>query len=241
MSHTFEIQSINWGAVDGLLDSLFKIDTAAEYCKTIVHSGFSGGFVQGCYLYQLDAQSNLSLAAGYGLSYDHLPSTFSTWDSNPIADSVRSKKYVFEGGTESTRPILAIPLLKDSYPIGAMALILGADIKEMPIDSQLVPVLGKLSGWWLSTLTTSGSNRSYGGGTGNGEHLTQRQVQILNHMAQGMVNAEIARELMLSESTIRQETVRIYRELAVPNRAEASKKGRALGLVTRATPPRHDG
>jgi len=237
MSQTFEIQGVNWGAVDSLLDSLFRIDTAAEFCKTIVHSAFSGGFVQGCYLYQLDAQSNLSLAAGYGLSYDHLANTFSTWDSNPIADAVRSKKYVFGAGTAETRPILAIPLLKDSFPIGAVALILGADIKEMPIDAELVPVLGKLSGWWLGTLTSSGSNRSYGVGTGNGEHLTQRQIQILNHMAQGMVNAEIARELMLSESTIRQETVRIYRELAVPNRAEASNKGRALGLVKRATPP----
>jgi DNA-binding NarL/FixJ family response regulator len=57
-------------------------------------------------------------------------------------------------------------------------------------------------------------------------------------MADGLVNVEIARELMLSESTIRQETIRIYRALGVHNRTEASKKGRALGLIKRATPPR---
>ena len=52
-------------------------------------------------------------------------------------------------------------------------------------------------------------------------------------MAEGLVNVEIAGQLMLSESTIRQETVRIYRALGVPNRAEAAKKGKALGIIGR--------
>jgi DNA-binding NarL/FixJ family response regulator len=71
----------------------------------------------------------------------------------------------------------------------------------------------------------------------NGEDLTSRQIKILELMAEGMVNVEIARELMLSESTIRQETVRIYRALGVPNRGEAAKKGKVLGLIKRSTPP----
>ena len=52
-------------------------------------------------------------------------------------------------------------------------------------------------------------------------------------MAEGMTNAEIARELLLSESSIRQETVNIYRVLGVGSRQEAAKKGKALGLIPR--------
>ena len=37
----------------------------------------------------------------------------------------------------------------------------------------------------------------------------------MEFMAQGLTNAQIAQELMLSESSIRQETVKIYRALGV--------------------------
>jgi DNA-binding CsgD family transcriptional regulator len=238
MSQTFEIQEINWGAVDTFLEALVRIETAADFCKLVVHSGFSNGYIQGCHLYVLDAQSNLSPAVGYGLGYDHLPALFSTWQDNPVARAVRTKRYVFEAGTEETQPILVIPVLKDNFPLGAIALILSPDQSEMVLDETLISVFGKLGVWWLNNLSAAGGSRSGSMGSGTGENLTQRQMQILDRMAQGLINAEIAQELMVSESTVRQETVRIYRELGVPNRAEASKKARMLGLVKRPTPPR---
>ena len=63
--------------------------------------------------------------------------------------------------------------------------------------------------------------------------LSQRQLQVLQGMAGGLTNAEIARELLLSESTIRQETVRIFKALGVPGRIEAGKKAKALGLLSK--------
>jgi DNA-binding NarL/FixJ family response regulator len=54
-------------------------------------------------------------------------------------------------------------------------------------------------------------------------------------MAEGLTNAQIAMQLMLSESSIRQETVKIYRALGVNSRVEASKKGQALGLIGRGS------
>jgi DNA-binding NarL/FixJ family response regulator len=123
--------------------------------------------------------------------------------------------------------------LKDSFPLGAIAMILSPDKSEMVLDESLISVFGKLGVWWLINLRAGSGSRSNGLGSGNGENLTQRQIQILDRMAQGLINAEIAQELMVSESTVRQETVRIYRELGVPNRAEASKKARILGIVKR--------
>ena len=52
-------------------------------------------------------------------------------------------------------------------------------------------------------------------------------------MAEGKTNAQIAQELILSESTIRQETVKIYRALGVSARSEASKRAKHLGIIDR--------
>lgn len=64
----------------------------------------------------------------------------------------------------------------------------------------------------------------------NGD-LTARQLRVLSLMAKGMTNGQIARVLAFSESTVRQETMAIYRNLQVKGRAEAIDYGRSHGLI----------
>lgn len=61
--------------------------------------------------------------------------------------------------------------------------------------------------------------------------LSSRQLRVLALMAKGMTNGQIARVLAFSESTIRQETMAIYRTLQVKGRAEAVDYGRTHGLI----------
>ena len=61
--------------------------------------------------------------------------------------------------------------------------------------------------------------------------LTARQLRVLSLMAKGMTNGQIARVLAFSESTVRQETMAIYRNLQVKGRAEAIDFGRRNGLI----------
>ena len=61
--------------------------------------------------------------------------------------------------------------------------------------------------------------------------LTERQLQILIGIAAGKTNMAIAKELILSESAIKQETVKIFRSLGVENRRQAAQKAIAMGLV----------
>lgn len=61
--------------------------------------------------------------------------------------------------------------------------------------------------------------------------LTSRQLRVLSLMAKGMTNGQIARVLAFSESTVRQETMAIYRTLQVKGRAEAVDFGRTHGLI----------
>jgi DNA-binding CsgD family transcriptional regulator len=51
--------------------------------------------------------------------------------------------------------------------------------------------------------------------------VTEREYEVLTLMAQGLTNREIAEHLGFSVSTIRMETISIYRKLGVKGRAEA--------------------
>lgn len=57
--------------------------------------------------------------------------------------------------------------------------------------------------------------------------LTSRQQEILAHVAEGLSNAQIAKKLFLSESTIKQHLRAAYKSLGVNNRTEAAKLFRA--------------
>lgn len=61
--------------------------------------------------------------------------------------------------------------------------------------------------------------------------LSERQRDVLALMASGATNAEIARALAYSMSTIRMETMAIYRRLEVKGRTEAIATAAALGLL----------
>lgn len=228
-------------SIESILDALVKSESIADFCRAIVHSEFTQNSVQGCHFYSLDSESQLHPVSGYGRTYLDSEIALSAWDDDPISNCVRKKDFEFQNPTKQPdRGLLAIPLLKDSIPLGAMALVLDSAVKNVPIHERLIPILSKIGTFCLVEFAGN-HGRSSGGYSGssreaNGEDLTSRQIKILELMADGMVNVEIARELMLSESTIRQETVRIYRALGVPNRTEAAKKGRALGLIKRATP-----
>ena len=50
-------------------------------------------------------------------------------------------------------------------------------------------------------------------------------------MGDGLTNADIGHRVLLSESTVRQETIRIYRALGVTGRMEAVAKARSFGLI----------
>ena len=62
--------------------------------------------------------------------------------------------------------------------------------------------------------------------------LTERELQVLTGMSQGLSNNQIGRELFLSEDTIKTHARRLYRKLDVNDRAQAVALGFRRGLVS---------
>jgi DNA-binding NarL/FixJ family response regulator len=61
--------------------------------------------------------------------------------------------------------------------------------------------------------------------------LTDRQLRVLDEMAVGKTNGQIARSLNLSESTIKQECVRLFKVLGVSTRQRAVAVGKEMGII----------
>jgi two-component system response regulator DesR len=61
--------------------------------------------------------------------------------------------------------------------------------------------------------------------------LSERERAVLELMASGSTNPEIAAELHLSKHTIKEHTSAVYRKLGVRNRTQAVQRAQRLGLV----------
>jgi LuxR family maltose regulon positive regulatory protein len=63
------------------------------------------------------------------------------------------------------------------------------------------------------------------------EPLSQRELEVLRLIAQGLSNAEISQRLFLALSTIKGHNLRIFAKLQVQSRTEAVARARELGLL----------
>src|SRR3954470_20268009 len=65
-----------------------------------------------------------------------------------------------------------------------------------------------------------------------GPPLSEREREVLEAIASGATNREIAATLYLSPHTVKEHTSSLYRKLGVRNRAEAVQKAQRLGLIS---------
>lgn len=63
------------------------------------------------------------------------------------------------------------------------------------------------------------------------EPLTEREIEIINLVAEGLANKKIAEELFITEGTTKWHLSNIYSKLGVKNRTRAVAKARDLGII----------
>jgi ATP/maltotriose-dependent transcriptional regulator MalT len=61
--------------------------------------------------------------------------------------------------------------------------------------------------------------------------LSERELEVLNLLASGRTNSEVARDLFVSVGTVKSHTGNIYRKLGAKNRAEALTRARELKVL----------
>ncbi len=111
------------------------------------------------------------------------------------------------------------------------------------LDSNVVLSALKLvfsGGVYLPTNLLGGGESETGsdrrGSDGGKGPLTPRQCDVLDLMAKGYSNKEIARTLNLAEGTVKLHVTALLKALGVSNRTQAVIKATAMGLTSTSTP-----
>lgn len=211
--------------------------SAQDLCRRATHSEYFKGMCRGVAIYLLDQKSALVQVAGYGNVPDDSQAHISAWDDNFLASSVRSRSISYELGENGIHACLPIEMA--GVITGAMMFSYSADYKPSNPDREGAKLLSNLAGLFMDTKGISFAPR-IGAPVATTEseevaaqELTTRQVRILHYVADGLTNAEISKHVLLSESTVRQETIRIFRILKCHTRSEAIVKARAMGIIAR--------
>lgn len=213
-----------------LIDLVFSCNDLTELCTRLVHSKELNQAVLGAHFYGLNGDADLSLASGYGVKSDMVSDFVSGTSSHPVAQAIKSMRPVLMGGKQ---PILAIPCTNNRIPNACLVAVLNHPHLGESLNEESLEIISRAIGFFISMIPDIVSPISSRTVYKRSKTLSARQVKILHLMADSLTNAAIARELLVSESTIRQETVRIFRELNVNGRTAAVTRARELNLLNR--------
>lgn len=204
---------------------------------------------------------NLHLAGSFGFGpgvvtpFEHL----SLWEASPLSESVRSgEPLIITSADEMQRrypwlvtdampasPLVAWPLNLPHERVGVVEVFFGTDLDETTVTRELGGIAAVLA-LYLSLI---GSAHQAGHGSGDASatvtalperdgsaarptQLSERQLQILTLMAAGLTNTQIALRVGYSESTVRQETMAIYRYFGVGGRRDAVRVATMRGMLS---------
>jgi LuxR family maltose regulon positive regulatory protein len=79
--------------------------------------------------------------------------------------------------------------------------------------------------------------RTKAAGAGLAEPVSERELEVLSLIAEGLTNQEIAARLYLSPHTVKAHARNIYAKLGASSRTQAVAKGRALGFLSQGRRP----
>lgn len=136
-------------------------------------------------------------------------------DRNKTYSEVHNRNF-FAAGAQ----MVVWPLRRLGLPVGAVACFFDQPTSASPhIDNYLTILSDLISLRFFSIIEDVGSSVI----PNPHQELSDRESKVLELMGKTLTNHEIAAELDFSESTIRQDTMSIYRKMGVNGRAEAIK------------------
>lgn len=227
--------SISW------LPAAFEILSAAtssqDLCRRIVHHPVVGKDLNGACLYSLTNSGNYVRLGCYGLIPTDELDNASQFDDNLLSKTINNRQISLDQ-TSDLSSIVAIPGIKAGLPNGVLVVSVRANVNDLEgiraIDT--LSIMTNALGLFIGATGIEKVNSIEI--SSNPRPLTRRQLTILHGMVDGKTNQQIANELILSESAIKQEAVKIFRSLGVATRQDAATKARALGILDNEFSPR---
>lgn len=68
--------------------------------------------------------------------------------------------------------------------------------------------------------------------TSEGEQLTEREIEVLRHVARGASNAQVAEQLDITINTVKTHLKHIYNKLKIENRTQAATYALKMGIIS---------
>lgn len=204
-------------------------------CDFLANNTLKEFSVQALYIARLNSRGVLQMYADYGLSaerranWDDLPLTVEL----PVTDAINLDDLIFFSDydemwdqyknlqgypkADGAESFVAIPIDVHGEPKAVIGVIFGAHInQERDMQMFFWTIASVVSLYlpraWKQSTETPLREQIY---------FTARQRAVLKLVAEGYTNAEIANDLGFSESTIRHETMRLYKALGANGRKEA--------------------
>ena len=206
--------------------------TAADYLRSLVLSRVIEHSSVGAQLFIANQDGKLGVLASFGTNYCRTDQILSIMDDHPVARAIATNQEAIE---ELTLPetgqkvwLHVYPYRRPSHAVGACVLTNTSDY-HVVLDPEVQNTLSLMGALWLESLGIRPAKETTA--LSDVTDLTPRQTEVLSLIVEGFTNREIASQLFLSESTIKQETAKIYRVLGVVTRQAAATKAVALDLI----------
>lgn len=230
--------------------------TEDELCEYLVTNTLSFLGVTGAWICEITNRQTVRARASFGVDQ----SQFSLWQEFPldwklpINDALREQRFLWINTlphwpeeyttlhqvelSPELKTMIVIPVLRVGNSNGCIGFFSNQVLNpDMELELMLRTVTNL-----VSLQITRQKNRTRKKVDSASVHsLTDRQLHILSLISQKLTNVEIAEQMGYSESTIRQETMRIFDKLQVKGRNEARTYFEAnkikLGFTSKSNTP----
>ena len=177
---------------------------------------------------------------------DKYPDLYSFNEKLPIPDAIRNRKVVWINGlpswpdkypslkdkpaVDNAKTYICFPIEKSGTPVAAFGIFCNSEIEPSAEIEAFLKAIGYVLSLHLYRSKDSTSNiinlvnqtRVKPAVAIESNVITDRQLLILKMMSEGRTNIVISELLGYSESTVRQETIKIFAKLGCSGREEAS-------------------
>lgn len=223
--------SITYHGLNGLLDLLIQRPNANELLKALETNFLSKYKLSNAMIFSLDSHNtSKELYSNDTLGESKNGHGFASLLALLPAGSNLSSLTDSKIGKSVENDFIIIPISNGKSLSGFILLILECGGLS-PEEIYQIETIGKVCAFYLinELLELKSSNP-------NNKMITQiqfsaRQIQIINGFVEGKTNHELAEDLGFSVSTIRHETMDIYRLLGASDRKEAGKIAQEKQIV----------